>query len=83
MACSKIFPSFDNSSFRDRRYEYKGLNKTWKGKLAEAKSSGNSMKIQEAQVQLCTIHHKTLFMFQASYLFSFSHLSFAGHGCSI
>ncbi|XP_039819607.1 DNA polymerase epsilon catalytic subunit A-like isoform X2 [Panicum virgatum] len=36
-------------SFRDRRYEYKGLNKTWKGKLAEAKSSGNSMKIQEAQ----------------------------------
>jgi len=51
MACSKIFPSFDNSSFRDRRYEYKGLNKTWKGKLAEAKASGNSMKIQEAQVQ--------------------------------
>ena len=46
MACSKIFPSFDNSSFRDRRYEYKGLNKTWKGKLAEAKSSGNSMKIK-------------------------------------
>jgi DNA polymerase epsilon subunit 1 len=38
-------------SFRDRRYEYKGLNKTWKGKLAEAKASGNSMKIQEAQVQ--------------------------------
>ncbi|KAG2564528.1 hypothetical protein PVAP13_7NG052078 [Panicum virgatum] len=36
-------------NFRDRRYEYKGLNKTWKGKLAEAKSSGNSMKIQEAQ----------------------------------
>uniref|UniRef100_A0ACD5XVC0 Uncharacterized protein n=1 Tax=Avena sativa TaxID=4498 RepID=A0ACD5XVC0_AVESA len=36
-------------SFRDRRYEYKGLNKTWKGKLAEAKASGNSIKIQEAQ----------------------------------
>ncbi|XP_026665327.2 DNA polymerase epsilon catalytic subunit A isoform X2 [Phoenix dactylifera] len=36
-------------SFRDRRYEYKSLNKLWKGKLAEAKSSGNSMKIQEAQ----------------------------------
>nr|XP_019702821.2 DNA polymerase epsilon catalytic subunit A isoform X2 [Elaeis guineensis] len=36
-------------SFRDRRYEYKGLNKVWKGKLAEAKSSGNSIKIQEAQ----------------------------------
>ncbi|CAI9778339.1 unnamed protein product [Fraxinus pennsylvanica] len=36
-------------SFRDRRYEYKGLNKVWKGKLSEAKSSGNSIKIQEAQ----------------------------------
>ncbi|MCD7471233.1 DNA polymerase epsilon catalytic subunit A [Datura stramonium] len=36
-------------SFRDRRYEYKGLNKVWKGKLSEAKASGNSIKIQEAQ----------------------------------
>ncbi|PKA64815.1 DNA polymerase epsilon catalytic subunit A [Apostasia shenzhenica] len=36
-------------SFRDRRYEYKGLNKVWKGELAEAKTSKNSMKIQEAQ----------------------------------
>ncbi|KAL6634447.1 hypothetical protein ACP70R_027118 [Stipagrostis hirtigluma subsp. patula] len=36
-------------SFRDRRYEYKGLNKTWKGKLAQAKASGNSIRIQEAQ----------------------------------
>ena len=24
-------------AFRDRRYEYKGLNKEWKGKLDEAK----------------------------------------------
>lgn len=24
-------------AFRDRRYEYKGLNKTWKGKLEAAK----------------------------------------------
>lgn len=24
-------------SFRDRRYEYKGLNKKWKGRLDEAK----------------------------------------------
>ncbi|AQK97139.1 Protochlorophyllide-dependent translocon component 52 chloroplastic, partial [Zea mays] len=38
--------------FRDRRYEYKGLNETWKGKLAEAKASGNSMKIQKAQDML-------------------------------
>ncbi|XP_020214340.1 DNA polymerase epsilon catalytic subunit A isoform X3 [Cajanus cajan] len=36
-------------SFRDRRYEYKGLNKVWKGELSKAKASGNSMKIQEAQ----------------------------------
>ncbi|KAM5584440.1 DNA polymerase epsilon catalytic subunit A-like [Rosa sericea] len=36
-------------SFRDRRYEYKGLNKVWKGKLSEAKASKNSIKIQEAQ----------------------------------
>jgi DNA polymerase epsilon subunit 1 len=36
-------------SFRDRRYEYKTLNKVWKGKLSEAKASGNSIKIQEAQ----------------------------------
>ncbi|WZZ56835.1 hypothetical protein YC2023_056942 [Brassica napus] len=35
--------------FRDRRYEYKTLNKVWKGKLSEAKASGNSIKIQEAQ----------------------------------
>ncbi|XP_022730050.1 DNA polymerase epsilon catalytic subunit A-like isoform X3 [Durio zibethinus] len=35
--------------FRDRRYEYKGLNKVWKGKLSEAKAGGNPMKIQEAQ----------------------------------
>ncbi|CAM8878713.1 unnamed protein product [Rhodiola kirilowii] len=36
-------------SFRDRRYEYKGLNKLWKGKLSEAKGTGNSILIQEAQ----------------------------------
>ncbi|XAR60114.1 DNA-directed DNA polymerase [Bertholletia excelsa] len=36
-------------SFRDRRYEYKGLNKAWKGRLTEAKASGNPIKIQEAQ----------------------------------
>ncbi|MFS7918083.1 putative DNA-directed DNA polymerase [Helianthus anomalus] len=36
-------------NFRDRRYEYKGLNKVWKDKLSEAKASGNPIKIQEAQ----------------------------------
>ncbi|KAH9660041.1 DNA polymerase epsilon catalytic subunit A [Citrus sinensis] len=41
----------ENSFYVDtvRRYEYKGLNKVWKGKLSEAKASGNSIKIQEAQ----------------------------------
>ncbi|KAI5066379.1 hypothetical protein GOP47_0019003 [Adiantum capillus-veneris] len=36
-------------SFRDRRYEYKGLNKVWKGKLGDAKASENLVKIQEAK----------------------------------
>ncbi|WIA29248.1 hypothetical protein OEZ86_011756 [Tetradesmus obliquus] len=35
-------------AFRDRRYEYKGLNKKWKGKLDEAKASGNALKTAEA-----------------------------------
>ena len=30
-------------AFRDRRYEYKGLNKQWKGKLDAAKASPCSM----------------------------------------
>ena len=40
------------NSFRDRRYEYKGLNKVWKGKLGDARASGNPIKIQEASVRL-------------------------------
>ena len=36
-------------NFRDRRYEYKGLNKTWKGKLGDAKKSGNPIAVQEAK----------------------------------
>ncbi|KAK9830879.1 hypothetical protein WJX81_001263 [Elliptochloris bilobata] len=35
-------------AFRDRRYEYKGLNKTWKGKLDAAKASGNQLEVQAA-----------------------------------
>ena len=31
-------------AFRDRRYEYKGLNKKWKGKLDEARVSGQPSK---------------------------------------
>lgn len=30
--------------FRDRRYEYKGLNKKWKGMLEAAKKAGNPIK---------------------------------------
>ncbi|KHN21284.1 DNA polymerase epsilon catalytic subunit A [Glycine soja] len=41
--------SFFVVGYNVRRYEYKGLNKVWKGKLSEAKASGNSIKIQEAQ----------------------------------
>lgn len=36
-------------TFRDRRYEYKGLNKKWKGNLSSAKENGNPIKILEAQ----------------------------------
>ncbi|KAK9798895.1 hypothetical protein WJX73_003389 [Symbiochloris irregularis] len=35
-------------AFRDRRYEYKALNKQWKGKLEGAKAGGNPIKIAEA-----------------------------------
>eukprot|EP00775_Hariotina_reticulata_P007932 gene7932-8128_t len=35
-------------AFRDRRYEYKGLNKKWKGKLEAARQSGNALSIAEA-----------------------------------
>lgn len=35
-------------AFRDRRYEYKGLNKKWKGKLDEAKAARDPIKTQEA-----------------------------------
>ena len=36
-------------SFRDRRYEYKGLNKKWKGKLKDAEKGGAIGPIKEAQ----------------------------------
>eukprot|EP00898_Chlorokybus_atmophyticus_P000434 jgi/Chlat1/1391/Chrsp12S02054 len=36
-------------SFRDRRYDYKGFLKTWKGKLHDARKAGAVLKIQEAQ----------------------------------
>ncbi|KAG2442618.1 hypothetical protein HXX76_002703 [Chlamydomonas incerta] len=42
-------------AFRDRRYEYKGLGKVWKGKLDEAKAGGNPLKIQEA-ADMCVLY---------------------------
>ncbi|KAI8849698.1 hypothetical protein BC829DRAFT_425255 [Chytridium lagenaria] len=36
-------------SFRDRRYEYKGLLKTWKKKLDDAVKDGNAISIDEAK----------------------------------
>jgi DNA polymerase epsilon subunit 1 len=36
-------------SFRDRRYEYKGLNKKWGAKLREATAAKNPIAIQEVR----------------------------------
>ncbi|KAG1663133.1 hypothetical protein FOA52_000655 [Chlamydomonas sp. UWO 241] len=35
-------------AFRDRRYEYKGLNKMWKGKLDAARKAGDALGISKA-----------------------------------
>lgn len=42
-------------AFRDRRYEYKGLNKVWKGRLEDARTSGNAVKIAEA-ADMCVLY---------------------------
>ncbi|EFN52544.1 hypothetical protein CHLNCDRAFT_26745 [Chlorella variabilis] len=42
-------------AFRDRRYEYKGLTKEWKGKLDDAKASGNPIKVQQAK-DMCVLY---------------------------
>ena len=41
--------------FRDRRYEYKGHNKTWKGRLEAAKRAGNPIKVAEA-ADMCVLY---------------------------
>ncbi|XP_058112273.1 uncharacterized protein LOC131255550 isoform X4 [Magnolia sinica] len=51
-----VFTMFCNFSFQDRRYEYKGLNKVWKGKLAEAKASGDFIRIHEARISPLLVH---------------------------
>lgn len=35
--------------FRDRRYEYKNLNKVWSGKFKEAQAENNALKMEEAR----------------------------------
>lgn len=42
-------------AFRDRRYEYKTLNKVWKNNLQKARESGNAVKIAEAQ-DMCVLY---------------------------
>jgi len=42
-------------AFRDRRYEYKGLTKAWKGKMDQARSTGNPIKIAEAS-DMCVLY---------------------------
>ncbi|KAK2190703.1 hypothetical protein NP493_73g03008 [Ridgeia piscesae] len=39
-------------SFRDRRYEFKGLTKVWKKKVAEAEASGDAAQIKKANGML-------------------------------
>lgn len=74
-------------SFRDRRYEYKKLNKIWKGKLSEAKASGNSIKIVEAQVLICSPcqDFATLseFQFPTTNICWLCLLMHSGHGSSL
>lgn len=49
--CQRENPFYINTvrSFRDRRYEYKGLHKTWKKKLDEAQAEEDAAKIDEAK----------------------------------
>ena len=49
--CQREHPFYVNTvrSFRDRRYEYKGLLKTWKKKVDEAMTEGNLTAVDEAK----------------------------------
>jgi DNA polymerase epsilon subunit 1 len=42
-------------AFRDRRYEYKGLTKAWKGKLEAARSAGDALGAAQA-ADLCVVY---------------------------
>eukprot|EP00963_Diacronema_lutheri_P012452 scaffold1758_cov333-Pavlova_lutheri.AAC.12 len=49
--CQRENPFYVNTvqKFRDRRYEYKALNKKWNTALKDAKLEGNLVKVQEAE----------------------------------
>lgn len=49
--CQRENPFYVNTvqKFRDRRYEYKALNKKWNAALKNAKLEGNLVKVQEAE----------------------------------
>lgn len=51
IVCQRENPFYVNTvrAFRDRRYEYKGLLKTWKKKLDDATADGDLTKIDEAK----------------------------------
>ncbi|KAI9013156.1 hypothetical protein BC832DRAFT_282542 [Gaertneriomyces semiglobifer] len=51
IVCQRENPFYVNTvrDFRDRRYEYKGLHKTWKKKLDEATQEGDLTKVDEAK----------------------------------
>ncbi|KAI9141033.1 DNA polymerase-like protein epsilon [Paraphysoderma sedebokerense] len=51
IVCQRENPFYINTvrSFRDRRYEYKGLLKVWKKKQDEATSEGDATKLYEAK----------------------------------
>ncbi|KAF9359459.1 DNA polymerase epsilon catalytic subunit [Mortierella sp. AD094] len=51
IVCQRENPFYVDTvkAFRDRRYEYKGLHKTWKGKTENAVKSGDLVEIENAK----------------------------------
>ncbi|KAG5459973.1 MAG: hypothetical protein BJ554DRAFT_8044, partial [Olpidium bornovanus] len=51
IVCQRENPFYVDTvrSFRDRRYEYKGLHKTWKKKADEAAETGDAAQLDEAK----------------------------------
>jgi DNA polymerase epsilon subunit 1 len=52
--CQRENPFYVNTvmAFRDRRYDYKGLTKTWTGKLAAAEKCGNKLEAEAAKARV-------------------------------